>query len=105
MPAPLNPEIVRVLALRLPGAVEQEHHGIPSFRVRGRIFATLPSSSHVHIMLDEDDIRAEVRAHPDCCEGQMWGRKLAALRVLLAAAAKEDLEQWLTDAWEQRGHA
>ena len=31
----------RRLALSLPDAVEQDHHGRPSFRVAGRIFATL----------------------------------------------------------------
>ena len=31
----------RALALSLPEAVEQDHHGRPSFRVGGRIFATL----------------------------------------------------------------
>jgi hypothetical protein len=31
----------RALALALPGAVEQDHHGSPSFRVGGKIFATL----------------------------------------------------------------
>ncbi len=29
------------MALALPESVEQDHHGMPSFRVRGRIFATL----------------------------------------------------------------
>jgi len=35
------PEEARALALSLPEAVEQDHHGRPSFRVDGKIFATL----------------------------------------------------------------
>jgi hypothetical protein len=31
----------RAMALALPGATEQDHHGRPSFRVQGKIFATL----------------------------------------------------------------
>jgi hypothetical protein len=31
---------VRRLALGLPDAVEMDHHGAPSFRVRGKIFCT-----------------------------------------------------------------
>jgi hypothetical protein len=31
----------RRFALSLPEAVEQDHHGRPSFRVAGKIFATL----------------------------------------------------------------
>ncbi|HEV3460901.1 MAG TPA: MmcQ/YjbR family DNA-binding protein [Candidatus Dormibacteraeota bacterium] len=32
---------LRRIALWLPEATEQDHHGRPSFRVRGKIFATL----------------------------------------------------------------
>jgi hypothetical protein len=35
----------RELALALPEAVEQDHHGRPSFRVAGKIFATSGTSS------------------------------------------------------------
>jgi len=34
-------ETARRIALSLPGAIEQDHHGRPSFRANGRIFATL----------------------------------------------------------------
>jgi hypothetical protein len=34
-------EIARQMALALPGAVEQDHFGMPSFRVNKKIFATL----------------------------------------------------------------
>jgi hypothetical protein len=44
---------VRALALSLPEACEQDHHGIPSFRVRGKIFATVPDGEHVRVMADE----------------------------------------------------
>ena len=37
---------VRGLALGLPGAVERDHHGFPSFRAR-RIFASLPDPEHL----------------------------------------------------------
>jgi hypothetical protein len=33
----------RSLALALPGVTEEDHHGITSFRVDGKIFATVPS--------------------------------------------------------------
>ncbi len=35
-------EEVRPLGLSLPGATEEPHFEMASFRVRGRIFATLP---------------------------------------------------------------
>ena len=34
-------ETARQIALSLPGAIEQDHHGRPSFRANNRIFATL----------------------------------------------------------------
>ena len=34
-------EKARQLALSMPGATEQDHHGIPSFRANKKIFATL----------------------------------------------------------------
>jgi len=39
----MTSEQARTLALALPETVEQDHHGIPSFRVRGKIFATAPT--------------------------------------------------------------
>jgi len=34
-------DTARQMALALPGTVEQDHHGIPSFRANNRIFSTL----------------------------------------------------------------
>jgi hypothetical protein len=44
---------VRALALSLPQTVETDHHGRPSFRVAGKIFATLWSADQLNLMLDE----------------------------------------------------
>ncbi len=43
----------RVRADRTDGALEQAHHGKPSFRVRRRIFATLPDDGHLNVMIEE----------------------------------------------------
>ncbi|MGI8921682.1 MAG: hypothetical protein ACR2HD_08460 [Solirubrobacteraceae bacterium] len=60
---------VRRLALALPGTIEQDHHGRPSFRVAGRIFATLWDPGHVNIMLDQAGIMTVVQAPPMCVAG------------------------------------
>ncbi len=93
---------VRELALSLPEAVEQPHHGFPSFRVRAKIYATWPDPGHLNIMLAEQDIRQVVLAAPECCEEQMWGKKLSAVRVELAAIEPELLAELLRDAWKRR---
>ena len=90
----------RRLAVSLPDAVEQDHHGRPSFRVAGRIFATLWDPEHMNVMLDEPGILTAVQAHPDICAEVMWGKRLAAVRVTLPAADRNLLSGLLADAWE-----
>ncbi len=69
----------RDLALALPEAVEQDHHGRPSFRVRGKIFATLWDEQTLNVMLDHDGILTAVQAHPNACAERWWGKRLAAV--------------------------
>ncbi len=92
----------RSLALSLPEAVEQDHHGRPSFRVGGKIFATLWSEQRMNVMLDEGGIRTAVESAPDACEEVRWGKRLAAVGVTLAHADRDLLNELLTDAWEQK---
>jgi hypothetical protein len=92
----------RALALELPDATEQDHHGRPSFRVSGRIFATLWDQHHMNVMVDEDGIRTAVEASPDICEEVWWGKRLAAVRVDLGSADEARLKELLADAWEQK---
>lgn len=87
-------------ALALPDAIEQDHHGRPSFRVRGRIFATLWDAEHMNVMVDEPGIHTAVQAHPEVCAEVWWGKRLAAVRVDLGRADRELLVDLLTDAWE-----
>ena len=94
----------RALALALPEAVEQDHHGRPSFRVGGKIFATLWDGEHMNVMLDEGGIVQAVQTRPGTCEEVHWGKRLAAVRVHLPAAGRELLEPLLTEAWELRAN-
>jgi hypothetical protein len=95
-------EEVRRLALALPEAVEQDHWGNPSFRVRGRIFATVPDATHVNVMIDPFDVDAAVRMEPDSCEELWWGKKLAGVRVSLSGAAPPMVETLLRAAWKRK---
>ena len=94
---------VRALALGLPGAVEADHHGFPSYRVGGKIFATLPDPQHLHVMVDEGSIREAVAEHPLACEEKWWGRRLACVRITLAQADPEQVTDLLRDAWADKG--
>jgi hypothetical protein len=92
----------RELALALPEAVEADHHGRPSFRVAGRIFATLWDAGHLNVMLDEPGIRTAVAAHPGVCAEVWWGRRLNAVRVGLGQVDAALAAELLADAWERR---
>ena len=67
-----NPEV----ALALPEAVEVDHHGFPSFRVRGKVFATLPDAAQLNAMIDPDEVAAVVALAPEVCAELWWGKRL-----------------------------
>jgi hypothetical protein len=90
----------RELALALPEAVEQDHHGRPSFRVAGKIFATQWDDEHMNVMLDEGGILTAIADRPETCEEVRWGKRLAAVRVDLRRVDTEALKSLLADAWE-----
>jgi hypothetical protein len=92
-------EEARRLALALPEAVEQDHHGRPSFRVGGKIFATLWDDEHMNVMLDHDGILTAVHEHPSACSERWWGKRLAAVSVNLPKVMSAVLEELLIDAW------
>ncbi len=93
---------VRALALALPGVVERDHHGLPSFRVRGRILATLPGPQQLRVMVPEPEIRALAAERPDCCRELRWGGRLACLVVDLRRAEPQLVQELLSDAWAAR---
>jgi hypothetical protein len=93
-------ERARQLALALPEAVEQDHHGRPSFRVGGKIFATQWDDDHLNVMLDEGGVLTAVDGHPGTCAEVWWGKRLAAVRVDLGHVDAETLAGLLADAWE-----
>ena len=96
----LSADDVRRLALALPEATEQDHHGRPSFRVAGRIFATLWAADRCNVMLDEPGILTAVQARPDACSEFWWGKRLRAVQVDLGRADEALLGELLADAWE-----
>ena len=86
----------------MPEVIEQDHHGRPSFRVGGKIFATLWDEDRMNIMLDEGGILTAVERAPDCCEPVWWGKRLAAVGVTLSRVDHEFLRELLSDAWEEK---
>ena len=98
----VSPDEARRLALALPGALEADHHGRPSFRVGGKIFATLWDAGHLNVMLDEAGIRTAVQTTPDVCSERWWGKRLSAVQVSLDRADAAFVADLLADAWEHK---
>jgi hypothetical protein len=90
---------VRRVATSFDHVTERPHHGIPSWRTTRRIFATLPDAEHLHVMLDENGIRAAVAEFPAWCEEKWWGHRLAAVRVFLPDSDPDVVAELLEDAW------
>ena len=86
----VSPAEARAVALSLPEAVEQDHHGRPSFRVGGKIFATLWTDERMNVMLDEGGILTAIDSAPGACEHVWWGKRRPQLAspspVLIASS-------------------
>ena len=94
---------LRRAALALPRANEAPHHESWSFRVDGRIFATVPpGETHAHLFLDEAARRRALADHPSAVESLHWGAREVGVRVDLAAIPSEVVVAMLADAWETR---
>jgi hypothetical protein len=94
---------VRKFALSLPEATEQPHFEAWSFRVRSKIFATVPpDGGHLHVFVDDGRIRAATRYDPAAYEELRWGKTLAGVRVTLSAAKPAAVYDLLESSWRRK---
>ena len=94
---------VRRYALSLPEATEEPHFHFSSFRVRGKIFATVPPEERqLHIFVDDQELELAVATNPKANEKLWWGKRIAGLRVTLAAAKLADIKYLLQSAWQRK---
>ena len=101
----MNAEDFRRIALSFEGAEEGSHMGVPDFRVRGRIFATLASQDqgYGNLMLTPEQQADFVRELPEIflpIPGG-WGR-MGATHIRLAQASEDVLAGALRTAWRLR---
>ena len=98
----VTPAEIRKMALCLPDSIEKDHHGIPSFRVNERIFATQWDEDHLNVMLPPPRIMDAVQEHPGTCEELWWGQQLRCVRVNLQLANAKLVRWLLKEAWERK---
>jgi hypothetical protein len=94
---------VRRYALSLEAVTEEPHHDYSSFRVRGKIFATVPPKEEViHIFVGEEDRERALVLYPQFVEKLLWGGKVVGLRVALATAQVGVVKSLVGKAYETR---
>jgi hypothetical protein len=80
-------QAVRKAAMALPETTEEPHHDFGSFRVKGKIFVTVPpGEEHIHVFVPEEQREVALALHSSFIEKLLWGGKLVGLRVALASA-------------------
>lgn len=91
---------VRRYALSLPEVTEEPHFELSSFRVRGRIFATVPpDEEHLHLFVAEPVRVSALASYPECLEKLYWGKRVAGLRLKLAKAKPSVVKLLVLQAW------
>jgi hypothetical protein len=94
---------VRAVALSLPETSEEPHHDMTSFRVGGKIFATVTGAGdRVHIFIESDEVAAYCAEYPGQVEELWWGKRLRGCRMPLETATRPLLSELLTEAWRRR---
>ena len=103
MPTPMKISTIRDHALSLPEATEEPHFDYSSFRVRGKIFVTIPpDEEHIHVFVGEPHRDLALDAHPSFVEELKWGKKVVGLRVSMADATPVVVKQLISQAWHDK---
>jgi hypothetical protein len=94
---------VRRFAISLPEVTEEPHFQYSSFRIRGKIFATVPpDGKHLHVFVADEDLEIALALNPAFLEALHWGKKVVGLRVALAKAKPGVVQKLLAQAWSRK---
>ncbi len=97
---PVKLEDIRKFALALPDATEEPHHNYGSFRVRGKIFVTIPPGGELlHIFLPDEQRELALALDPDFLEPVHWGSKVLGVRAKLPLARKATVLKLIEQAY------
>jgi hypothetical protein len=94
---------VRRFALSLPEVTEEPHFHYASFRVRGKIFATVPpEGEHLHVFVAEQEREIALAVDPEFVEKLHWGARVVGLRESLPKAKPGVVTRLLAQAWTRK---
>jgi hypothetical protein len=99
----MDADSVRELATSLPDVTEEPHFHFTSFRIDGKIFATMPPSGVLlHVFVPEEERNLAVLTHPDVCEELHWGKRLVGVKIDLKAAGDELVATLIRAAYDDK---
>jgi hypothetical protein len=91
---------VRRYALSLADATEEPHFDHSSFRVRGRIFVTVPpDEEHIHVFVGDQEREQALIQYPAFVEKLVWGERVRGLRIRLSEAPPALVNRLVRAAW------
>jgi hypothetical protein len=91
---------IRTIIAKLEGTTEEPHHHLISFRIKGKIFATMPAdASYLNIFVPEPVREAMLGMHPDDYEKVWWGKQVMGLKALTDRADRRDVADLLATAY------
>jgi hypothetical protein len=88
--------------MSLPETTEEPHFEKSSFRVRKKIFATVPPDGrHLNVHVDPAEARALIEENPSAFGEICFGKNVKTdwVQVNLAAADAAEVRELLEDAW------
>jgi hypothetical protein len=94
---------LRKYVMALPEVTEEPHHHFGSFRVRSKIFVTVPpEQEHIHVFVSEQQREHALAMYPEFVEKLLWGGKVVGVRVMLAPASLAAVKLLVRQAWESK---
>ncbi|CCM74868.1 MmcQ/YjbR family DNA-binding protein [Rhizobium mesoamericanum] len=97
----MNQEELISFALSLPEAVEGAHHGTRDFRVRSKIFLTMPDENFCVVRLTPDQQHMTLAVAPDDTAAVPGGYGLrGSTRLFYGKASNELVQDLVRKAWQ-----
>ena len=96
-------EQIKNYALSLPEVTEEPHFKLSSYRVRGKIFVTVPpDQKSINIFVDEIDRERAAAIDPISYEKLWWGANVVGLKVHFARADSALVIELVKLSWQRK---
>ena len=99
----MNIDQARTYAMSLPGTAEAPHHKYSSFRVGGKIYASVPPDGlHLHVFVEAVEREHALALSPEAFTKLFWGDSAVGLRIVLAKAKPAAVHRLMHCAWTRK---